>query len=266
MKAFGEAGYQTHWFSNQSPFGRFDTSVAVYAREAQDVRFLNPSTFEYRSSLDGVLLDPLRSTLRMPGRHLIVLHTLGSHFDFALRYPRSFDRFNPTVAGGLLVDWAVTAAEQRVSDHYDNSILYTDFLLSEVISAVKSRGGRTIVAYFSDHGVDLPNGVCPYREAARSGVSAYRVPAVFWFSEAMQEEHLLEWRHLQENARAPYTTRAMYSTLLELGGVGIVGGLPAESFLRQTSVEENPRMIGVGATIVDFDQAKKRNACRISAP
>jgi glucan phosphoethanolaminetransferase (alkaline phosphatase superfamily) len=257
IKAFGEAGYRTHWFSNQSPFGKFDTSIAVYAREAEDVRFFNPSTFETKANFDEILLDPLRTVLKSPGRHLVVLHTLGSHFDYALRYPESFDRF-------AAEDRVIGDADERIVNSYDNSILYSDFFLSAVIGAVKERGGASLVAYFSDHGTDLPGGKCSYWQTRRLGESTYRVPVLFWFSDGMQRHHPGEWRRLLKNRDDPYTTRAMFSTLLQLGGVGISGDPPDQSFLRHADLKRNPRMIGAGHKTVDFDRAKARNACRIN--
>jgi glucan phosphoethanolaminetransferase (alkaline phosphatase superfamily) len=263
VKAFGEAGYRTHWFSNQSPFGNDDTSIAVYAREAEDLRFFNPSTFKSKSNFDETLLNPLEAVLKSPGRHLVVLHSLGSHFDYALRYPDGFDHFTPSSKNLVANDLAIGDADERVANSYDNSILYSDFFLSEVIRAVKARGGRSLVAYFSDHGNDLPGGKCSFRGVARIGESAYRVPVLFWFSDGMQQDHPVEWQRLRKNRNDPYTTRAMFSTLLELAGVGISGELPDQSFLR-TDPKQGPRMIAAGDTMVDFDRAKAHNACRVA--
>jgi glucan phosphoethanolaminetransferase (alkaline phosphatase superfamily) len=264
IQAFREAGYRTHWFSNQSPFGKFDTSIAVYAREAEDVRFFNPSTFESKASFDEILLHPLETVLKSPGRHLVVLHTLGSHFDYALRYPERFDHFTPSSRSLAAQTLAIGDANERVVNSYDNSILYSDFLLSEVIRAVKQRGGASLVAYFSDHGSDLPDGKCSYWQTRRLGESTYRVPVLFWFSDRMQRDHAEEWRRLLKNRNDPYTTRAMFSTLLHLGGVGISGDPPDTSFLDATDVKRHPRIIGAGSKSVDFDRAKARNACRIN--
>jgi glucan phosphoethanolaminetransferase (alkaline phosphatase superfamily) len=263
VKAFGEAGYRTHWFSNQSPFGNDDSSIAVYAREAEDLRFFNPSTFKSKSNFDEILLNPLEAVLKSPGRHLVVLHSLGSHFNYALRYPDSFDHFTPSSKNLTAGELAMGDANERIANSYDNSILYSDFFLSEVIRAVKARGGRSLVAYFSDHGNDLPGGKCSFRGVTRIGESAYRVPVFFWFSDAMQRDHRVEWQRLRKNRSDPYMTRAMFSTLLELAGVGISGELPDQSFLR-TDPKHGPRMVGGIDRMVDFDRARAHNACRVA--
>lgn len=265
IKAFGEAGYQTHWFSNQSPFGKFDTSIAVYAREAQDVRFLNPSSFEFQGSFDEILLNPLRSTLKTPGKHFIVLHTLGSHFDYSMRYPDRFDGFTPSLKNASLNGLGKDEKKERIGNSYDNSILYTDYFLSEVVAAINQQGSLALMAYFSDHGVDVPNEKCTYMETARRGASAFQVPALFWFSDAMRKVNSAEWDKLVENKSLPYTTRAMFSTLLQLAGVGISGDLPRENFLQHPDLARNSRNIAVGSQLVNFDAARLRNSCVISA-
>lgn len=264
IKAFSEAGYQTHWFSNQSPFGEFDTSIAVHAREAQDVRFLNPSTFSHKGSLDGVLLNPLHPVLKMPGRHLIVLHMLGSHFDYSMRYPHEFDVFTPSMKNVALTTLNKNEEKERIGNSYDNSILYTDYLLSKIIEAVNVHGTSALVAYFSDHGSDLPNDKCPYKGSARTGEAAFRVPVFFWFSQAMQNKKALAWEQLRINQALPYTTRAMFSTLLELTGIRVSGEMPEENFLRSPDARNNVRQVAVGTRMVDFDKARLRNSCVIS--
>lgn len=262
IKAFSEAGFHTHWFSNQSPFGKFDTPIAIYAREAEDVRFLNPSDFKFKGSFDEVLLNPLRSVLKTPGRHLIVLHMLGSHFEYSMRYPDEFNKFK-SVAGAKIVE--KNQKEEAVSNSYNNSILYTDYILSKVIEIVDSQKKPSLVAYFSDHGSDVPNEACPYLENTRAGAAAFRVPVFFWFSELMKNKHLTQWNKLSNNKNSPYTTRAMLSTLYDLADVSVSSGLPQESFLLKPDIIKFPRNVVVNSKFVNYNVAELKNSCIISA-
>ena len=264
VQAFAQVGYQTHWLSNQSPIGKHDTSISLYAREAADVQFLNPATYEHSSNLDEVLLVPLRAILAQPGRHLVVLHLLGSHFDYALRYPASFDHFQPSLQSmpAAAPDSALYA--EQVDNSYDNSLRYTDHILAEVLGAVQQRGGNGAVAYFSDHGVDPAQGQCSSKTPNRHSAAAYQVPAFVWLSQSMQAQHPTQWQQLQNNAKQPYTTRAIYATLLGLAQIDIAQGLPTESFLRPPSTPSPPRMVaGMGQVLVDFDAARQQNSCFI---
>ena len=265
VKAFAEAGYQTHWLSNQSPLGQHDTSISVYAKEAADLRFLNPATYQHRTSYDENLLPPLHAILSKPGAHFIVLHLLGSHFDYGMRYPSAYDFFKPSLQS---VPAGITAGEAKdvqTENSYDNSLLYTDHVLDEIVTSVKLRGGRSVVAYFSDHGVDAVKGACASKGVSRRSEAAFRVPAFIWLNEEMRYRNPDQWRELMRNVNMPYTTRAIFSTLLELAGVEIDGGLPSENFLNKPESSFGGRQVSIGnGQVTDFDAAVRKNPCFIS--
>ena len=98
LSAFREAGFKTFWISNQVSFGKFDTPVSVFAKEADDVQFLNLGGFSGASNHDDVLLAPLRRAIADPAQKvLVVLHTLGSHWNYAHRYPKQFYRWHQSL-------------------------------------------------------------------------------------------------------------------------------------------------------------------------
>jgi glucan phosphoethanolaminetransferase (alkaline phosphatase superfamily) len=255
LKVYEEAGYQTHWISNQAAIGKHDTSISIYAREAQDVKFLNPSTFNHPGSLDEVLLKPLASILEIPGRHFIVLHMMGSHFEYSLRYPAAFDKFK-------LTDGIAANPAETMNAHYDNSVLYTDYLLSEMLKIVDAKKTSAMVAYFSDHGVDSSVGAYPSSNASRRSEYAYRVPLFFWFSEALKEQRQEQWQSLRLHVNEPYTTRAMYPTLLEISGIEFPGSSPSASVFQVPNLKTNPRLVaGAGQKMMNFDIARSKNKC-----
>lgn len=259
ITAFSEAGYTTHWISNQSPFGRHDTSVAVHAGEADHVVFLNPSRLDYVGHYDEVLLPSLRRIIGSPGRHLVILHTLGSHFDFSMRYPVEHEYFKPASKGDRNIE--------QLRNAYDNSVRYTDFFIGSVIELLQVQAGSVLLAYFSDHGVDVPGDECTRRNFAadRSGESSYHVPVLFWGNDEFYRHRRYEWANLKTHVDMPYTTRAMYSTLLALSGVVLKVQDEGESFLNPPNLAEKPRLVGRENSVFDFDAAKARNNCRIEA-
>lgn len=263
VQAFGQAGYETHWISNQAPFGKFDSSIAIYAREADFAKFLNPSTFETRSNLDDVLLMPLQESIARPGRKLVVLHTLGSHFDYSLRYPESFKKFSPDRQ--RIIHQRLNKKDVQISSNYDNSVLYTDHILSEVIERVRLQGKSAVVVYFSDHGVDLPGEGCDYSGVNRKTASAYQVPVVLWVTEEYKMKHADFWKRLESNRGEPYTIRAISSTLMDLAHVEVkTTGPNLGSFLVRPDLQSMPRMVAVSESMVDYDAAYLKNRCMIS--
>lgn len=48
ISAFKEAGFATYWLSTQQKFGTHDTSTSVYAKEADEVIFLNKTNYSHQ--------------------------------------------------------------------------------------------------------------------------------------------------------------------------------------------------------------------------
>ena len=117
-------------------------SFPQVAAEAGTVRY-------FSQSFDGVLLNEFRGILdkepRGSSKLFIVLHTKGSHFDYKRRYPLEFAHF--VTPNG--------ARRDTIVDAYDNSILYTDWFLSELISILSARNTHSALLYASDHGENL---------------------------------------------------------------------------------------------------------------
>jgi heptose-I-phosphate ethanolaminephosphotransferase len=160
-----DAGYKTYWISNQGLYGATERSVATIAAQA-DSKFFNQSEGR-NAGLDAVLIEQLIKTLkeeRNTKKKLIVLHFYGSHMLFNQRYPRDFARFN---------------ADNSLTDQYDNSILYNDFLLDQVISVVSDADGQFL--YFADHGLRRPELSNPltHDNTDNPDIDSFRVPLLF---------------------------------------------------------------------------------------
>ena len=85
---------------------------------------------------DEQLIAPLARALGAPGKQMIFLNLSGSHVRYGDRYPARQEVFQGADEAGKLV-----AA-------YDNSIHYTDYVLSQVIAALKLRGESSFHGLF----------------------------------------------------------------------------------------------------------------------
>ncbi len=127
VEAFNEVGFKTYWLSAQAA-DSWAGLIPQIAAEATRRRYFD-------SGYDGALLDEFRSILAHANadeKLFIVLHTKGSHFEYARRYPPGFSRFetSPPTRRQLLVD------------EYDNSIVYTDWFLSTAIAQLAQQQAR----------------------------------------------------------------------------------------------------------------------------
>lgn len=154
IDVFERAGYKTYWLSNQERTGTFSNTSGVMVSNASVVKYVGAENSEDAlvSKHDEILIEELKAKLKDNAENkLIFLHLMGSHTEYKSRYPESFDYFTAedemkAFAGRFTEKMGATRAE------YDNSIRYTDYVLSQVIQAADSEPASSVVVYFSDHG------------------------------------------------------------------------------------------------------------------
>jgi len=146
---------------------------------------------------------------------IIVLHQMGSHGPaYYERTPETFQKFKPFCKTNQLDQ----CTDEEISNVYDNTILYTDFFLSEVIDFLKKYDDRfeTAMFYVSDHGESLGEyGIylhgMPYFMAPK-GVT--NVPLILWFGENLIKRQDIDMDLLKRNNNKPISHDNVFHTLL----------------------------------------------------
>ena len=261
LSAFREAGYKTFWLSNQISFGKFDTPVSVFAKEADTVEFLNLGGFTDNSNHDEVLFRPFARALRDPApRKLIVLHTLGSHWNYAQRYPARFDRWKPSLQGipkPVLTDGAI---EPQLNNSYDNSILYTDWFLAQLLGQLKETGGAAALMYVADHGQTLYDGACRQVFHGHNNQHEFHVPAFAWYSNAYGARFPDKVAQLRRHRAARLSTENVFHTLVDLGDIRYPGERLGRSIASAQLAPHKRYVDSYGWT--DYDDARFKGDCR----
>ena len=156
--------------------------------------------------LDSILVAELEASMTKhpKGRQVVILHTKGSHFSYASRYPREFARYQPECSG---VDGACSKAE--LINAYDNSVLYTDSFLHSLMQSLA--GKKAVLIYTSDHGESIdenrhfhatPKPLAPPEQLD--------VPLMFWASEPYlnaNPSNRKAFEQLQLAAKSPNATK-----------------------------------------------------------
>lgn len=136
------------------------------------------------SDWDENLLPFLKERLgNLDTQNIIVLHLQGSHGPaYYKRYPNEFKKFIPTCDTNELSK----CDSEALINTYDNTLLYTDYLLSEIIKLLKEKKDyESSLIYLSDHGESLgENGIylhgMPYTIAPSYQT---HIPVIFWSSD-----------------------------------------------------------------------------------
>lgn len=221
--AFNEAGFKTYWLSMQDA-DIWSGIVPQVAAEAKYRRYFD-------RGYDGKLLEEFHKILNSsPGSKLfIVLHTKGSHFDYARRYPPEFARFVSNSG----------TRHTKMLDTYDNSILYTDWFLTEVINTLASRNGQAAVVYASDHGENLVDDDKHLLGHAIGNAYDLQTAAFMWFSAGTRHAHAGKIQNAEQHSGSQLSLSDLPHSLLDLAGIQ-AHGLDVQRSLFSPSFE--PRL------------------------
>lgn len=138
-----KSGYDTYWFSNQGRYGQYDSAITLVAKTADHAEWTDDS-YNFSDKYDETLL-PYLTQVDPAKNNFIVLHIMGSHIYYNNRYPESFNKFQGEEGSSTMTSEA----------SYANSILYTDYILSQVFDYAKKNLNLQAMVYFSDHGENL---------------------------------------------------------------------------------------------------------------
>jgi lipid A ethanolaminephosphotransferase len=177
---FDQLSFETYLATTNS-YGARDPMFA-HIKGVKNIYYLTYS-LGYK---DDALIDKLKEILdKDPNKSkLIILHTMGSHFKYSSRYPKEFEKWTP-VCEGLSSKSAEMqqCPSKNLINEYDNSILFTDFVLDSLMEVLNSQ--NSLLIYTSDHGESLGeknrfNHGVTYDKAP---IEQVNVPGIIWFSE-----------------------------------------------------------------------------------
>lgn len=230
LTLLNSAGFTTYWISNQAVNVEGATGVRLFAEDAKQVSFLNMARDEGRSvSYDSVLLPELEKILGSSvERKAIFIHLMGSHLTYALRYPPEFGVFSST--DDIPTKPWRTESEKQYVNTYDNSIRYTDHIVSSVINAVKRKGGDAFVVYFSDHGQEVYD-TRPVRGQIANDPSKHMldIPFLCWFSPEYQRRNAEFMQRVKGAIHKPWMTSGFADAAAELARLSFGGGKPEKA-------------------------------------
>lgn len=163
---------------------------------------------------DALLLDEMKGSLQNnpDGKHLIIFHTKGSHFNYTQRYPRSFAQWTPECQ-----DVDNKCSKQEMINSFDNSVTYVDYFIDSVIDQMRDK--KAIVFYAADHGESInerehlhgtPRKMAPPEQ--------FRVPMMVWMSDKYLEnpDKAKMFAHLKQQAdmKVPRRHVELYDTIM----------------------------------------------------
>jgi len=177
-------------------WGEGPIKVATYKGKGELKKICQGEKCDY----DELLLSGLNARIAASKQDkiFIVLHTKGSHGpSYYSQYPKRFEQFKPVCKS---VDLSECSYEELVNA-YDNSIVYTDYFINQVILMLKQTKRASSLLYLSDHGESLgesgfylhgtPMAFAPKEQT--------KIPFLTWMSEDFAQQKGIDLAHFKQS-------------------------------------------------------------------
>lgn len=173
-----DLGFSSELYSMQSEIW-FYNSIRANKYEVREVIAADPANQNKRID-DMLLVDQLQQSVaeHPKGKHLVVLHTKGSHYLYSQRYPADFRIYLPECPG---ID--SPCGKTELVNSFDNSVRFIDHMLKNVFDQLRDK--KALVFFVADHGESIsennhfhatPREIAPPEQ--------FKVPVIVWASDA----------------------------------------------------------------------------------
>lgn len=215
--ALSKSGYQTYWISNQCATGLYDRTLSEIALLCDSAVF---TTDDYQNIYDDALFSPLMEyvgTSSDANPKFCVVHLMGSHYRFNLRYPENYTKFEED-------DYLNQKAERRETfATYDNSILFNDYVVDSMMNMVDSLDA--VVIYLSDHGLDFyytQNQASHGRHSIPESFDAgCQIPFMIYFTKPFREKYPEIVERTSLGSDREFNTKYLMNTIMDIAGYDI---------------------------------------------
>lgn len=198
------AGFETVWLSNQVKYSAWDTPVTSIASEANQQKWINSTLGESTNTdyFDGKLIEELEKT-KITDKMLIVMHLMGNHGSYEQRYPKAFEKYDG----------------KNTIDKYDNSIIYNDYVMSQVYKRARKIPNFKGSVYCSDHADAIDKNLS--HDAAQFDFDMTHIPLYIYLSDSYIQNNSAKYKSLEKQKNKLFTNDLLFNLMLGVLGINL---------------------------------------------
>lgn len=178
VEPFRECGFKTFTIVSNTNL----LSSETYLSDGVDSLIVVPNVVKDGTIVSGdkTMIHIVDSLVQEHDKLFIMMQFLGNH-SFYTNYEPEFDIYRPNAN-------SCTPSERAASDSlyinaYDNSILYTDYILTSIIRTINRPNTISAFAFASDHGEGITKDGGGHGGNCTPSKQEYHVPFIFWYSD-----------------------------------------------------------------------------------
>ncbi|WP_394954897.1 sulfatase-like hydrolase/transferase [uncultured Helicobacter sp.] len=217
-----QAGYKTHWISNQEAISIYGNAPQVIAQRADVLRYTSITDSYMGFTLDEQIL-PLLSALKATDPSFYVLHLMGTHSAYHNRYPKSFEIFShqtlaDTHQDTRLDSTTLTPKQSAIRAQYLNAIAYNDLIVSTIIEHFAD--DEALIFYLSDHGDEVYE-IGDFAGHSLTKTSRYmlEIPFMVYVSPKLAHKYPRLLQSLERARDLPFMSDDFIHALLDIIGI-----------------------------------------------
>ena len=198
------AGFETVWLSNQVKYSAWDTPVTSIASEANQQKWINSTLGESTNTdyFDGKLIEELEK-IKITDKMLIVMHLMGNHGSYEQRYPKAFEKYDG----------------KNTIDKYDNSIIYNDYVMSQVYIRARKIPNFKGLVYCSDHADAIDKNLS--HDAAQFDFDMTHIPLYIYLSDSYIQNNSAKYKSLEKQKNKLFTNDLLFNLILGVLGINL---------------------------------------------
>lgn len=251
--AFAEAGYTTAFITRNETTSFInrtmnDCNYHYAFSQLLDIDFANDC-----DSYDSDILTKVREARTNTGQ-LMVLHSLGSHYKYSLRYPISENIFTPSFGRTDSYRLMNETHKPLIINAYDNTIHYTDKVLGDLIAYVDSLQIPAVILYISDHGESFWDDEHKFSmHGSYIPVEAeYHVPFFVWYSAQYAQLHPDKVQQIIANQHQPVTSQVVFHSLSDMADIHTIADGTYSICSPYLQSQDTITVISGGGQLTDF--------------
>lgn len=198
------AGFETVWLSNQVKYSAWDTPVTSIASEANQQKWINSTLGESTNTdyFDGKLIEELEK-IKITDKMLIVMHLMGNHGSYEQRYPKAFEKYDG----------------KNTIDKYDNSIIYNDYVMSQVYKRARKIPNFKGLVYCSDHADAIDKNLS--HDAAQFDFDMTHIPLYIYLSDSYIQNNSAKYKSLEKQKNKLFTNDLLFNLMMGVLGINL---------------------------------------------
>lgn len=198
------AGFETVWLSNQVKYSAWDTPFTSIASEANQQKWINSTLGESTNTdyFDGKLIEELEK-IKITDKMLIVMHLMGNHGSYEQRYPKAFEKYDG----------------KNTIDKYDNSIIYNDYVMSQVYKRARKIPNFKGLVYCSDHADAIDKNLS--HDAAQFDFDMTHIPLYIYLSDSYIQNNSAKYKSLEKQKNKLFTNDLLFNLMLGVLGINL---------------------------------------------